>query len=284
VPELPELQALAEGLDTALRGRVVAEATAWSPASLKTAEPAISELAGRSVTAVRRRGKLIIVEFGDLAVVTHLMQAGRLGLVAARKSTPRQPRAWSFGVTFAGGESLLLRELSTKRRATVHVIPTESLVRHPMIATLGPEPGDLDADGWKAALSTRPGVLQKALREGRRIAGIGRCYASEIMWAARLAPLARTDRLTDEQREHLRDAARVVLDGATARARARITTAMPDREKRITAVHGHYREPCLRCGTPLARIGFVEYELVYCPTCQTNGRTYADRRTSAFLR
>lgn len=278
------MQALAEGLDTALRGRTVSAVDVWSPSTLKTAEPAVDSLAGAQVTAVRRRGKLIIVEMGDLAVVTHLMQAGRLGLATPKAGSTRRPRTWGFGIAFAGGEALILRELSTTRRATVHVVATAGLERHPALASLGPEPGELAPEGWHAALSHPPGMLYKALREGRRVAGIGRCYASEIMWAARLAPLTRTDRLADEGWQALSAASKVVLDGALARARERISTGLPDREKRITAVHGHYREPCLRCGTALERIGFVDYELVYCPTCQTNGRTYADRRTSKFLR
>ena len=68
------------------------------------------------------------------------------------------------------------------------------------------------------------------------------------------------------------------------RARGRITTRLPDREERVTAVHRHAGEPCLRCGTVLQRVSFAGYELVYCPRCQTGGKVYADRRTSRFLR
>jgi formamidopyrimidine-DNA glycosylase len=127
-------------------------------------------------------------------------------------------------------------------------------------------------------------VLQTALRQGRRVAGVGRCYASELMWAARLPPLARTDRLDDEAWARLARATEAVLGGALARARETITTDLPDDQRRVTAVHGHHGEPCLRCGRRLERVGFSEYELVYCPDCQTGGRVYADRRMSRLLR
>ncbi len=127
-------------------------------------------------------------------------------------------------------------------------------------------------------------MLHTALRDGRRVAGIGRAYASDIMWAARLPPFARAATLDDAQVERLARAADTVLQQALDRARARISTDLPNREQRVTAVHGHFGEPCLRCGTRLERVGFAEYELVYCPTCQTGGRIYRDRRMSRLLR
>jgi len=289
VPELPELQALAEGLDAAVAERRITRAIAYSPAVVRSADPPLEALEGRTLTAVRRRGKHVLVEAGDLTLVLHLMSAGRLALTTP-PAGPRPPRGAALGLVLTRGEDdadpaeLRMRELSSTRRASAYLVPTAELDAHGPLARLGPEPGELDAAGWRERLTDPPGVLQNALREGRRVAGVGRCYASELMWAARLPPLARTDRLDDEAWERLAKAAPVVLDGATARARERISTALPDAEKRITSVHGHHGEPCLRCGTRLERIGFRDYELVYCPRCQTGGRVYADRRTSRFLR
>jgi formamidopyrimidine-DNA glycosylase len=115
------------------------------------------------------------------------------------------------------------------------------------------------------------------------VAGIGRAYASDIMWAARLAPFARTATLDDADLDRLAAAADAVLGQALERARERITTDLPNKEARVTAVHGHVGEPCLRCGTTLEHVAFEEYDLVYCPTCQTEGRVYRDRRMSRFL-
>ncbi len=282
MPELPELQALAEGLDTAITGRRVVRAVAHSPAVMRTADPPLTALEGRAVTGVRRRGKLIVVDAGDLSLVMHLMQAGRLGLMQA--SPGRPGRTASLGLVLDDGRELRLRELSTHRRAYAELVAADRVEATAAVSRLGPEPVGLTADGWRAALTRPPGVLQNALRDGRRVAGVGRCYASEIMWAACLAPLARTDRLPDEAFAAIARAADLVLTGATERARERITTSLPDREARVTAVHGQYGKPCMRCGTALARVGYTEYELVYCPTCQTGGRVYADRRTSRFVR
>ncbi|MFN8123914.1 MAG: DNA-formamidopyrimidine glycosylase family protein [Thermoleophilia bacterium] len=282
MPELPELEALAEGLTAEIAGRTVERAVAWSPATLRTAEPPLEALAGARVRAVRRRGKLMLVEAGDLVLAMHLMSSGRLGLTTPPKARP--PRTAGIGLILDDGRELRLRELSTKRRASAYLLPTDGLEAHAQLARLGPEPMGLAAAEWRERLTSPPGVLQNALREGRRVAGVGRCYASEIMWAAKLPPLTRTDRLTDEAWGRLAAAADQVLGAALERARERITTNLPDREQRLTYVHGHFGEPCLRCGTSLARVGFSEYELVYCPACQTGGRVYADRRMSRLLR
>ena len=164
-----------------------------------------------------------------------------------------------------GGSTLRLRELSTERRAGAHLLDADALAAHEPLLRLGPEPLGLDSAGWRAALGARPGRLHTALREGRRVAGIGRAYASEIMWAARLAPFAPVQRLPDEAWARLAAGAEAVLTQALARARAAIDVELPTRERRVTAVHAHHGEPCLRCATRLERVSFEGYELVYCP-------------------
>lgn len=282
MPELPELQALAEGLGRAVTGRIVVATHVHQAAALKSADPTPDALTGGEVRAVWRRGKLIGVDIGAYALVVHLMTAGRIGLVDA--DAPERPRNAIFDVEFDDGRRLRLRELSSTHRATVDVFRAGDLTSHRPIARLGPEPVSLDAGGWKAALAEPSARLHTALRDGRRVAGIGRCYADEIMWVAKLAPFANTARLADDDWKRLAKGAALVLEQATDRARDRISTDLPNREARVTAAHAHYADPCLRCTTALERVSFVSYELVYCPTCQTDGRIYADRRRSRFLR
>ena len=282
MPELPELQALAEGLSTALSGRMITGATAWQPAALKTAEPTLDALVGQVVADVWRRGKLIGITTGELTILVHLMQGGRLGVT---RTSPKRPgRTVAVSVALDGGQELRLRESGTEHRASVHLLDAAGLAAHEPLTRLGPEPIGLTASTWHERLASPPARLHTALRDGRRIAGIGRAYASDIMWAARLAPFARSDRLTDADCTRLAAAADTVLAQALERARERITTDLPDREARVTAVHRHYGDPCLRCGRRLERVSFAGYELVYCPDCQTEGRVLADRRLSRLLR
>lgn len=282
MPELPELQALAEGLDRGLAGREVVGVRVHHPATLKTAEPPVADLAGRAIEGVWRRGKLIGLDLsGGLHLVVHLMQAGRLGLGPTPAGRPA--RTASLDVDLDREQALRLRELSSKRRASVHVLDDAGLAEHRPFVRLGPEPIGLSVDQWRAALGGDGAVLHTALRDGRRVAGIGRAYASDIMWAARLAPFARAGGLDDAALARLASSTDAVLTQALERARGRITTDLPNKEARVTAVHGHHGEPCLRCGTRLEHVAFNEYDLVYCPTCQTDGRIYRDRRMSRFL-
>ena len=284
MPELPELQALAEGLGGALAGRRVAGVRIHPPATIRGADPPLEALAGREIEGVWRRGKILgIATDGDLTLVVHLMQAGRLGL-APRPEGTRSPRTAALDLDVGRGEVLRLRELSSHRRASAHLLDAAALATHRPLTRLGPEPVGLGPDGWREALSGDGAVLHTALRDGRRVAGIGRAYASDIMWAARLAPFARARSLDDDEVARLAGAADTVLQQALERARERISTDLPNREQRVTAVHGHHGEPCLRCGTRLERVSFAEYELVYCPSCQTGGQVYADRRRSRLLK
>ena len=220
------------------------------PATLKTAEPPLGDLVGRRVERVWRRGKLIGVDAeGGLTLVVHLMQAGRLGL--APRPEGRPGRTAALDVDVGRDQVLRLRELSTRRRASAHLLDAAGLAAHRPLTRLGPEPLGLGAEGWRDALGGPGAVLHAALRDGRRVAGIGRAYASEIMWAARLAPFARAGSLDDEQVDRLASAADTVLGQALERARERIDTDLPNREARVTAVHRHAGEPCLRCGTTL---------------------------------
>lgn len=282
MPELPEIQAIVEGLDRAVGGRTIVAATAWHPSVVKSADPGLDDLVGGRITGLWRRGKLVGIDVGPWSVVIHLMQAGRLGL--ATPSRKRPPRTVALSLVLDDGNEIRLRESGTEHRASVHVLARESLAAHPPIAALGPEPIGLDPASWRARLTTPPGRLQNALREGRRVAGIGRAYASDIMWAARLAPLTTTTRLNDDDWERLARAADTVLTQALERARADIDTDMPSNERRVTAVHGHAGDLCLRCGRRLERVSYEGYELVYCPECQTGGRVYADRRMSRLIR
>lgn len=282
MPELPEIQAIVEGLHAVCVGRRIVAARALHPSVVRSVSPGLDDLVGRSITGLWRRGKLIGIDCDGLSAVIHLMQSGRIGL--ATPPLRRPGKIVAVVLTLDDGSELRLREAATEHRAGLTVTSTEDVDKIGHLAHMGPEPIGLSPAKWRERLATPPGRLSTAIREGRRVAGIGRAYASDILWAAKLPPFARTDRLTDEQWERLAKAADTVLSQALERARANITTDMPTNERRVTAVHGHFGDPCLRCGRALARVSFEGYELVYCPTCQTDGKIYADRRLSRLLK
>ena len=238
---------------------------------------------------VWRRGKLLGIEVeGDLTLVIHLMQAGRLGHRGgahgpARDGPPRS--TWRSATAGRGPPArvLRLRELSSKRRASAHLLDAAGLAAHRPLTRLGPEPIGLSPAQWREVLAPGRRAAHRAARRppgGRHRA---RLRQRHHVGRAPRALRAHGGTLTDDDLARLAPAADTVLGQALERARERITTDLPNKEARVTAVHGHHGEPCLRCGTTLEHVAFEEYDLVYCPTCQTDGRIYRDRRMSRFL-
>ena len=103
------------------------------------------------------------------------------------------------------------------------------------------------------------------------------------MGGAPRAVRPRRARSTTSELARLAPAADTVLGQALERARERITTDLPNREARVTAVHGHAASPACAAAPRSSTSSFADYELVYCPTCQTGGRVYRDRRMSRLL-
>src|SRR5215218_11356863 len=137
MPELPEVEIVARRLDTALTGAEVESALAPGMNVMKTFDPPLEALVGRQVTAVRRVGKMPVVEFGDLALLIHLMSAGRIR-VWDKRASPKD-RASRVLVRLEDGRELRLREFGTKQRAWAKLLPTEAVAEDDAVAGLGPD-------------------------------------------------------------------------------------------------------------------------------------------------
>ena len=282
MPELPELEALARSLDATVTGRDVVAVHVRSPSLLKTYTPPVDELVGDALTGVRRRGKWLF--FGTRAgrmLVVHLMTGGRLRRTDG-KAAPA--RADGMIVRFADGTDLRVTEIGSRKQSAVHLVfgDGSSLVAH-----LGPEPlaPEFGVNELAAALGGPTRQVKSALVDQRTLAGIGNAWSDEVLHAARLSPLLSTARLTSEQIATLHEALRDRLTDGIARAHEDnyLEKLRPDRRTYLR-VHNRDREPCFVCGTPLAAIHHGERQTTYCPTCQADGRIYADRRLSRLLR
>jgi formamidopyrimidine-DNA glycosylase len=281
MPELPEVEITARRLDVALRGARIESALAPGINALKTFEPPLSALAGREIAGVARRGKHLIVEVGGgLALLIHLMSAGRLQLFDKRAG-PRD-RTSRVLVRTEDGRELRLREFGSKQAAWAKLLPAVELEREDSLARLGPEawpdPPEL------GALLDAPRPLHTVLRDQHVIAGIGRSWVDEILWEARLSPFKRGADLQGDEPQRLRQATIEVLGGAIAHYESAIQLPIPDKLPMPLRVHRHEGEPCPRCATTLHAVHFEDYVIAYCPTCQTEGRVLKDRRLSRLLK
>ncbi len=306
MPELPEVEITARLLDGALRGAMIESALAPGINALKTFDPPLSALAGRTIAGVRRRGKNLIVEIaadpdapesdsGELVLLIHLMSAGRLQLYDKRAGPRDRSSRLLVRVSLPGADEsvpgaeesaeLRLREFGSKQAAWIKLLRAGELDQDEALAKLGPEawPSPGGQTPLKALLDA-PRPLHPLLRDQRVIAGIGRSWVDEILWHARLSPFKRGSDLDADECERLREAMIDTLGGAIAHYEQTVRLPIPDKLPMPLQVHRHEGEPCPRCQTTLQAVHFEDYVIAYCPTCQTDGRVLKDRRMSRLLK
>jgi len=248
---------------------------------MKTFDPPLDALAGRRLTAVRRIGKMPVVEFGDLALLVHLMSAGRLRVHDKRASL--KDRASRVLIRLGDGRELRLREMGTKQRAWAKLLSAEAVAEDEMVASLGPEAWPPPPLEDFAAAIDHPRHLHPLLRHQKDIAGIGRSWVDEILWEARLSPFKKGSELEPEEVERLH-AALHVLGDAIDHYEEVIGDSIPDKMPMPLRVHRREGEPCPRCGDTIAAIHYSERITCYCPNEQTGGKVLADRRLSRLLK
>jgi formamidopyrimidine-DNA glycosylase len=280
VPELPEVEITVRRLGAELAGLGIESVAAPGINALRTFDPPLSALEDVAIAGARRRGKLALVDAGDLTLVIHLMSAGRLQLYDKRAG-PRD-RTSRLLVRIEDGRELRLREFGTRQSAWVKLLRSDAVDADEAIASLGPE-------AWPdpppfGPLLNQPRPLHSLLRDRQTIAGIGRSWVDEILHAARLSPFKRGDDLDDDQAEALRAATIDRLGAALDHYEQVITLPIPDKLPLPLAVHRHQGEPCPRCGTTLEAVFYEDYVMTYCPTCQTGGKVLKDRRLSRLLK
>jgi formamidopyrimidine-DNA glycosylase len=278
MPELPELQAHAERLTAALGGVALTGFDPISFTALKTFDPPPSKAFGTPLDHVDRRGKYLIMRFGELAFVVHLMQGGRLSF---DENMNRKPRGGLARLRFADGRALLLTEQGTEHKAGVWVIAGDPL-QAPPLDDLGPEADAIDADGMAALFAAHSMRLHTFLRDQRILAGIGRRLANEVCWRARLSPFAQTAKLGATDAAAVVQAIAGAVEEGLAFERARDT--LSSSKDRPAAVHHRTGSPCPRDATPIRAVEYRDYTVNYCPTCQTGGKILADNTTSKFLK
>ncbi len=293
MPELPFIQVLVENLARQVQGRTITTVRVPSPAIVKTFDPPITALVGQRIDCVRRLGKLIICDLsGNLVLAMHLMRDGRLQIISPRAGAGRgriaaAPKPMALGLTLDDGRELRVNEAGPKKRAGVYVLRADGAASSEPMAGLGPDPlsEEFTVEVLAAAVSGHTGPLKRAVTLQRHVAGIGNAFADEILWEARLSPFMPAARLSTDEVMRLHAAIRNVFTTALEQHRQHFGAELPVREPvTLLRVHRHGGEPCPRCGTRIETVYYAEKETYYCPTCQTGGKVYADRRMSRLLK
>jgi formamidopyrimidine-DNA glycosylase len=283
MPELPDITAYIDALESRILGQRIEQVRIASPFLLRTADPPLKDVERRAVRELRRIGKRIAIGVeGDLWLVLHLMIAGRLHWRAKGAKLGGRQNLAAFD--FAHG-SLVLTEAGAKHRAALYVFRGEDALR-------ALDPGGIDVftcdlERFRQALSAENRTLKRALTDPRILSGIGNAYSDEILHAAQLSPIALTQKLKPEEWERLFAGTRDTLQHWIDELRSEAKNGFPEKVtafRKGMAVHGRYAEPCPRCSEKIQRIRYADNETNYCPRCQTGGKLLADRSLSRLLR
>jgi formamidopyrimidine-DNA glycosylase len=288
VPELPDIVVYIEALEKRIQDRTLERAHVGSPFLLRTADPPLSTVEGKKIVQLRRLGKRIC--FGleeDYWLVLHLMIAGRLHWKAGKSNVLQTnvSRSRSLAALDFDNGTLSLTEAGSQRRASLHVIKGEARLRD--LDPGGLEIFESSVEQFAAVLQSANHTLKRALTDPRLLSGIGNAYSDEILFEARLSPFTLTRKLTAGEIKRLFEAARANLTQWVQRLRTEAGDKFPEKVTAFRpgmAVHGRYKQPCLRCGNKIQRIRYASNETNYCPNCQTGGRLLADRSLSRLLK
>jgi len=282
VPELPDILAYIEALEPRIVGQRLERIRIATPFLLRTIDPPVADVEGRTVRELRRVGKRIAIGVeGDLWAVLHLMIAGRLHWRPPDAKLAGRQALAAFDFQSA---SLTLTEAGTKRRASLHIVRGDEGLRS--LDAGGIDVFTADAGSFQEILAAENHTLKRVLTDPRVISGIGNAYSDEILHEARLSPIAHTQKLKPEEWERLFAATRATLEKWIGKLRAEARSAFPEKVTAFRegmAVHGRYGEPCPRCGEKVLRIRYADKETNYCARCQTGGKVLADRSLSRLL-
>ena len=283
MPELPDITVYIEALQDRILGHTLESVHITGLSLLRTAVPPINSIEGKKVLDLARVGKRIAIALeDDLWLIFHLMISGRLHWKrAAPKPADRRTLA-SF--VFDNG-TLSLTEAGSRKRASLHLLQGKE-------ALSSLNPGGIEVMGatleeFAAVLQSANHTLKRALTDPRLFSGIGNTDSDEILFAARLSPVAMTKKLTSNEVERLFNAVRDQLEGWMVRLREEAGDKFPEKVTAFRpemAVHGRFKQPCPRCGAKVQRIRYAANETNYCPNCQTGGKLLADRSLSRLLR
>ena len=292
MPELPDIVVYVDALNARVAGRRLDRILLRSPFVLRSVDPALDEVSGRTVQHVRRIGKRIVLAFDDpihraaggLFLVIHLMIAGRLRWRGPGEKGGIGPKLMLALFEFENG-TLLFTEAGSKKRASIQMVCGERALA--AVHRGGIEPLEVQPGEFQDALTRENHTLKRALTDPRLFSGIGNAYSDEILHAARLSPLKLTRSLNDDESRRLFDATRGTLLAWIARHKAAAGDRFPEKVTAFheeMAVHGRFRKPCPVCGSPVQHIVYADNECNYCATCQTGGRLLADRSLSRLLK
>jgi len=271
MPELPEVETIAQDLSLKLKGLEISSVRIIYPPVLRNEELSlIHDLKGRKVVGVRRRGKMLLIDFErNLSLIIHLKMTGQLLFYPTEKP---QDKHTHLILSFKDGNNEL-RFRDVRKFGFISCHRTLDVSCADELKNLGPEPLEIDFLLLKKLFKGRKARLKSLLLNQNFIAGIGNIYADEILFQSRLRPLTPASLLGDDDLKRLLKAMRDVLRKAIRHKGSSIRTFTNAEGKRgefqnYHRVYGRESLACFICGEKIKRLRLGGRSSFFCPRCQ----------------
>ncbi len=274
MPELPEVETTRRGLAPHLQGRRVLGATLRRETLRWPIAPELSSLLpGRTIDAVRRRAKYLLLDTDAGSALLHLGMSGSLRVLPA-SSAAREHDHVDIALEGRGGRAGRVLRFNDPRRFGC-LLWQPAGETHPLLRGLGPEPlsQDFDGDYLFARSRGRSAPVKSFLMDQRIVVGVGNIYAAEALFAAGVSPLRAAGRVSRERYRLLADAVRRILAHAIERGGTTLRDFLapdgaPGYFEQELAAYGRGGQPCRHCGTPLRQADIGQRSTAWCPRCQ----------------
>ena len=290
VPELPDLDVVADALHAALVGRAVVDIEAVMPLAVRGTPNELSAMAGQAVTRISRAGKFLVIALDRDRIVFNPMLTGRFQLASStEKSTgrvavslafgpmlrpPSDQAPWTVDAAWLPDRAIpaCIRYRDPSQMGKVYLLPAGILRPVPGFGPgeMGPDALDpaLTIDVFRDRIRRHPGELKNLLRNQAFVAGIGNAYADEILFAARLGPFRKRSSLALEEVDALYAAMRSTLRASVESLRTLVPPHFEKQVRHHLAVHNRGGEPCPRCGSRITALSAGGMPTGYCRKCQ----------------
>jgi len=266
MPELPDLEVVAEFLGRETAGTTIEDARILKPIVVRNLAGGdlSARLAGQTIRRVTRRGKFVLfaLSSGDWLVINPML-GGRLRYHEAAEKLPGKP---FVVLNLSGGRVLRYSDPVTMGK----IYLTAVLDAVPGFKELGPEPLDpsLTLEVFQQRLGRHHGEIKGILTKQSFVAGIGNAYADEILFCAHVYPFRKRPSLSEDEVRRIHECMRQVLDAAIRELRPRVGSAIHEEIRDFLQVHGRGGQPCPRCGSAISQITARKRITSFCRTCQ----------------
>jgi len=269
MPELPEVETTRRGIAPHLVGRTVTTAIVRDARLRWPVQADLPQrLAGRTIQAVGRRAKYLLLEFAEGTLLVHLGMSGSLRVLPA--TTP--PGKHDHFDLVVGEHCLRLRD--PRRFGALLWWPRQPR-EHPRLAALGPEPLSEAFEGsmLAAAGRSRRVAIKALIMDAKVVVGVGNIYANEALFRAGIHPARRSDRIGPARYERLATEIKAVLAEAIAQGGTTLRDfqredGRPGYFRIQLKVYGRGGEPCPACDASLLETRLAQRSTFYCPRCQ----------------